>query len=119
MQKEIVPDLLNEEPTVAFGLTQAEFGSIVSKSVGIPMIVLVTLGVLSGKPAMIPLFAGLGVLTGAIFTYCIAKFYISPKKSGKPFGYLAKHTKLNSIWFKLGITKVPTIHRTGVWRHYK
>ena len=118
---EIVPDKLNETPNFLYGMCMGEFISVYSKVVLSTMLVFALIGLIGlGELFWAFTLAGtLGIGVGAGLATYISKNIIAPRKAGKPYGYYFRKRKLNSIWFKLGVTKVRTIHRSGLWRHFK
>ena len=117
--KDIVPNMLNKRPTALWGLTQSELLRVFLKSSVISSIVLMIIGVFIAPLALITIFIGLGIIVGCSVAYFLCKNVIAPRKAGKPFGYHDHKAKLKSIWVKLGIVKLKTIHTSRLWRHFK
>lgn len=119
LDDEPMPDRLNEEPTAMWGLTGKEWFRLAFKCIGTGALCGYIFGLI--KTSILVMCGGCiaGLLIGIGVMLGLAKFKISPGKVGKPPGYLDQRAKAYGLITKLGLRKLKTIHRTGLWCHKK
>lgn len=110
---DLIPDKVNEQPTVWIGLTMAELVRIgtwcfIGSLLFIEMPLSVAIGTLSG----IFLSFLVVIITTALSVFIGGKI-MSSRKAGKPYGYFDQKAAIRKS--QIGIGKIPCITRTGHW----
>lgn len=119
MTEELVPNMLNKQPTSRWGLTSKEIVKVFIRINCICIIVFALLGFLLLPKAFVIAFSTLGIISGCGISVYFCKYILAPKKALTEFGYLEQKAEINSILVKIGLKQIKTIHETKLWRHYR
>ena len=117
--QEQVPNMLNKHPTAWYGLTAKEVNRVFIRVNLICVIGFAFTGIWFVRPAFDMTFSALGIILGCGISVWWCKYKLAPTRAVAEFGYLERKAQLNSIWVKLGLKQIKTIHETRLWRHFR
>jgi hypothetical protein len=111
--------MLNKHPTARWGLTGKEIIRIFIRINSICVIIFAVIGFSLLPTAFAPAFSTIGIMLGCGISIFYCKNVVAPKKALTEFGYLERKAEINSIFVKLGLKDLRTIHETKLWRHFR